>query len=188
MIGYLRRILLLTTLIALPMVASAQRVGFGTNVVEWANLGTINGEFSVAVDQHWSLNANALYNPWTFNKGDQEKQFENRQRTFAVGTRAWLWHVYSGWWFGAKAQYQEYNRGGILNRQSEEGDAYGGGLSFGYTLLMSKHVNFEFGAGLWGGKTYYTTYACPTCGRVVDSGGKWFVLPNDIMFSIVFVL
>ena len=40
----------------------------------------------------------------------------------------------------------------------------GGGLSVGYTLLVHKRLNVEFGAGVWGGaKTKYNLYCCTEC-------------------------
>lgn len=167
--------------------ARAQRWSIGTNVVDYLNLGTLNAEAGVAVAQHFSLHAGARYNPWTFNRADEERQFQNRKRCYYGGVRYWPWHIYSGWWAGVQGQYQEYNRGGLFRRETEEGDAYGAGLSVGYTLMVHKRLNVEFGAGAWAGKTRYTTYACPYCGKVLDKGEKFFILPNDVMVSLVYI-
>ncbi len=100
-----------------------------TNVVDCANFGTINAEASVALGRHWSLNAGVRYNPWTFGEGADAVQ--NRTRTVSVGGRWWPWNVYSGWWVGGRAQWEEYNRGGIRTPETEEGDAWGAALSGG---------------------------------------------------------
>lgn len=178
--------------------AEAQRFSVSTNAIEWANLGTINGEFGVAVGQHFSIHANARYNPWTFRKGspedrfddplgDNERQFENRKQAYALGLRWWPWYVYSGWWVYLRGQYMEYNRGGVFNHTAEEGDAYGAGLGFGYTHMLSKNWNIEFGAGGWAGQKKYKTYRCTNCGTVVDEGKKFFVLPDDVFVSLIYV-
>jgi predicted RNA-binding Zn-ribbon protein involved in translation (DUF1610 family) len=146
--------------------AKAQQWSVGTNAVDWLNFGTMNIEASVAVAQHISVNASARYNPWTFNAKDPATQLQNREQTYRAGIRYWPWHVYSGWWIGTSAQYQEYNRGGILSRETEEGDAFGLSVSAGYTLMIHKFVNLEFGAGIWSGQKAYTTFACPSCGRM----------------------
>ena len=39
----------------------------------------------------------------------------------------------------------------------------------------------------WGGQKAYTTFACPKCGKIEDSGRKWFVMPNDLIVSLVFI-
>jgi hypothetical protein len=93
----------------------------------------------------------------------------------------------SGWWIAAKLRWQEYNYGGILSREAEEGDRVGAGLSAGYTYMISKHFNMEFGLGAWSGKSWYRRYSCPSCGLTVDDGRKWFLLPDDVIISFAYV-
>ena len=84
-------------------------------------------------------------------------------------------------WLGA------INTSGIVSRSTEEGDAYGAVLAGGHSMMLHKNLNLELGAALWTGRTVYTTYACPRCGRITDSGTKWFILPSSIMASLVWV-
>ena len=176
--------------------AMAQTWAVAANAADMTELGTIGMEGSAAVSQHWSIHAGAKFNPWTFAKKDtfnglfsepNPDQKQNRKQTYAVGARWWPWNVYSGWWVGGKAQYQEYNRGGIITKTAEEGDAFGAALAGGYSLMLKEHWNLDFGFGLWGGWTKYTTYACPSCGQVVDEGQKWFILPNELILSFVYI-
>ena len=183
----IRKLLIIFAVLAsVPL--HAQRWSISTNAVEWADLGTLNAEASYAFGRHFSVHAGARYNPWTYNPGNENEQVQRRQRSFAAGLRYWPWHVYAGWWVSTKGQYQEYNRGGLQDRQTEEGDAYGGALSAGYSWMLSPHVNLEFGAGVWAGSTKYKVYACPVCGRIVDQGNKFFILPTDLSISLVLVL
>ena len=89
--------------------------------------------------------------------------------------------------FSGKAQYQEYNRGGLTEAETSEGDRIGGSLGGGYTYMLSPSLNLEIGAGVWAGYERYTTYACPECGRVVGQGERNFVLPNDFLLGLVYV-
>lgn len=164
--------------------AEAQKVSVSTNAVDIANFGTLNAEVSVAVARHWSLNAGVRYNPWTFGEGVDAKQ--NRTRTVSAGARWWPWNVYSGWWAGARAQWEEYNRGGLRSARTEEGDAYGLALSGGYSLMVHPNINIDFGLGLWGGYKKYTVYRCPTCGKIEEQGSKVFVMPSDVIVSLMF--
>ena len=183
----MKRILLIIAALAVGVTASAQRWSLSTNAIDYMNFATLNLEGSAAVSQHISLYAGGRYNPWTLNEG-QENQKQNRQRTMYLGFRYWPWHIYSGWWLGAKGQYQEYNHGGIIKQETEEGDAYGAGVGAGYTLMLSDHWNVEFGGYLWGGrKQPYTVYACPKCGRIVETGNKTFLAPDDVILSLVYV-
>ena len=179
-------VILLFILISAGPAAFAQRWAVAVSAADAMHLGTIGLEGAVAVGQHVTVNAGARLNPWTFNEGTRE-QFQTRHQTYAVGARWWPWNTYSGWWLGGKAQYRQYNNGGILSRETEEGDAYGLGVSGGYAVMLGQHANLDFGLGAWGGRKIYTVYACPTCGRVVEEGRKWCFLPNELTLSFQWI-
>ena len=165
----------------------SQNVSVSTNLIDYACLGTLNVEASYSVAQHWSVTASARYNPFTFHKGDADRQFQYRQQSYAVGARFWTWHSFSGWWAASKIRYQEYNHGGMFSRDAEEGDRIGIGLSAGYTYMISRHFNLELGIGAWSGMSWYCRYSCPVCGLTVENGRKWFLLPDDVMISLAYV-
>ena len=79
------------------------------------------------------------------------------------------------------------NRGGIFSRDTEEGDAFGAVLGAGYTVMLHEHLNLDVGAAAWAGQTVYTAYDCPRCGRISDSGKKWFILPSEVYLSLIWV-
>ena len=175
------------SLFVLSVSAFAQRFSVGTNAVDLLSLGTLEAEASVAVSQHWSFHVGAELNPWTWNAGDQETQLQSRQNSYWGGGRYWPWHVYSGWWWGADARYSVYNVGGIIKRDTQEGDAYGVGAYGGYSIMLSTYWNLDLGVGLWGGWTNYTRYACPVCGTRVEEGTKPFILPDArIAIQLIF--
>lgn len=165
----------------------AQKFSISVNLLECARLGTLNVDASYAIGRHWSLTAGARYNPFTYHKGDPDRQFQARQQSYAVGARLWPWHIMSGWWFGAKARWQEYNIGGVLSSKTREGDRFGGGIYAGYAHMLAPHLNLEFGLGLWAGADIYKVYSCPSCGLTLDGGVKGFVLPDDITIALVYV-
>lgn len=173
--------------ILIPSLIFAQKFSLSTNLIDYANLGTINLEGNFALAQNWSINASVKYNPFTYKDGEPEAQFQSRRRTFALGSRYWPWHIYSDWWFSGKIQYEEYNSGGIISKRTEEGDRYGLGVSSGYTLLVNKNFNIDFGLGFWGGIKKYSIYACQNCGLTEKEGVKSFIMPNDILVSLVYV-
>ena len=182
----MRKILLTLAMVIIPLMASAQKWSVSTDLVDYLNLGTINAEVSIAAARHISVNASVRVNPWTFHKGVPGHQLQNRHQTYAIGIRWWPWNVYSGWWLGCKAQYQEYNRGGVTRQKTQEGDAFGLGLSAGYSLMVHRNINLDFGLGGWTGRKVYTDYACPHCGKITGRGAKWFVMPNEILIALMF--
>ena len=182
----IRLALVCTLLICFGTHASAQKFSIGTNFFDWASLGTGNIELGFGLNQHLSIHAGAEINPWTYNKGDQEKEFQLRQISYWAGMRWWPWYVYSGWWAGADLRYSVYNLGGVFERATEEGDAWGMGLYGGYSIMLTEWLNLDFGVGLWGGYKKYTRYACPVCGVRTDMGDKAFVMP-DARIALMFV-
>ena len=165
--------------------ACAQKLSVSTNLMDWANVGTANAEVSRALSQHWSVNAGAKYNPFTFG-GDGERA-QSRQRSLSAGARYWPWNVWSGWWFGMDARWQEYNTGGFRSQETREGDRLGGSVKAGYAFMLTPHFNVDLGVGMWGGYDVYTVYDCPTCGRKVESGAKYFFKVSDIILNLSYI-
>lgn len=162
-----------------------QKMSIGTNILGYANLGTLNIEVEYAVGKKWSLSAGAKYNPFSYSNGD--KHFRNRQQLYSVGVRFWPWHTYSGWWVAGKVQYQEYSTAGLKTPKAEEGDRYGVAIAAGYSYMVHPALNLEFGIGFWGGATLYSVYDCPQCGVKQSSDVKGFFLPSDIILGISYV-
>ena len=180
-------LILAAALFLLPQYSHARRFSLSTNVVDYLNLCTLNLEASCGLNRHWTLNAGVRYNPFTYPRPGDDSQMQNRRQSYELGVRAWPWHVFSGWWIAGKAKYEEYNRGGIFSRKTEEGDGFGVGFSAGYSYMLLPSLNLDFGIGFWTGVRKYTVYDCPSCGVTVESGTKGFILPNELLVSFVYV-
>lgn len=180
-----KRWILLLLLLMAAVPAAAQRWALATNVLDYANFGTLNAEGSMAVGRHWSATAVAKYNPFHYTR--KGEPLNARQQLYGAGLRFWPWHVYSGWWAGMRLQYQEYNRGGITSPATDEGDRLGLGLSGGYSYVLHPHLNLDVGLGIWGGYDRYVVYSCPVCGLTEKSGERMFLLPTDWILSLTYV-
>lgn len=168
------------------MVSSrAQSVSLSSNFTDLADRGTLNLEAALGLSRHWSLSAGAKYNPFSFGEGDEIRQ--SKQRLFSIGARYWPWHLWSGFWFSAKCQWQEFNRGGIVSPLTVEGDRLGAALGTGYSVMLSRHLNLDLGIGAWAGYVSSVAYSCPRCGRIEGKSKDFFVLPNDLLLSLSFI-
>lgn len=169
--------------------ASAQKVAVGTNLISYANFLTTNLEASYAISKNWNVYVQGKYNPWTFNEDKPAKDhMQNRQLSFAAGARYYPWHVYTGWWASAGAQYTKYNTGGIVRTKTWEGYVYGVTLGAGYSWLLTRHLNMDFGFGLMVGPNIYRTYACPSCGRIEEMDKKEiYVGPNELIVKLSYL-
>ena len=74
-----------------------------------------------------------------------------------------------------------------VSSRTDEGDRFGLGVAAGYAYMLGKHFNLDFGVGLWSGYDLYTRYSCPSCGVTEASGGRFFVLPDDILIAVTYV-
>ncbi len=185
----MKRILLLAVFALAGLSASAQRVSVQTNILDWAALGTINGEMNVAVSRHISLFAGGRYNPWTFTQEKPACTIQNQQRTAYAGMRYWPWYVHSGWWFALKGQWQEYTNTGIWRAALKEGrGGLGGGLSLGYTYMLTKHLNLDFGLGAWVVHyKEYNFYDSPAKLSVRHEGPATLFYPDFLSVSLSYV-
>lgn len=183
----MKKTLIIIALSLFPLSISAQRLSLATDVLGYADLLTLNAEASYSLAQHWSVNAGFRYNPFSYKFGKDDHPVNHKQKAVSVGARYWPWHVFSGWWFSGKAQYQEYNMGGLRRPKTREGDRIGVGFAAGYTYMLTRFLNLEFSLGAWGGMDTYSVYECPVCGVTMDSGKTFYVLPNDVMVALSFV-
>lgn len=165
--------------------AEAQYVSLGTNLIQIANLGTINAEVGVTINRHVTLTLGARYNNWSFRGEDGDPlQILNRKRTLSMGARYWYWNTFSGWYTCVKAQCQEYNRNIFTGHVKEQGIAWGGVIGCGYALMLSPHLNLEFGISGWLGSRDWATYSKATYGHLLDSGRGFFFLPDDVSITL----
>lgn len=196
----LLKLSILVGLLLLAGRAGAQNLTFSTNLLDWANFGTINGDATISFGRRWSMGVNGEYNPWTFKFSNGEKWIYNRHRTFGVYGEWWPWYVNAGWAVQFGAQYKEYAEGGFPFFKHdygerfgriplvEEGDAVGGGVAVKYSRLLSRNWSLEFSAGAWAGWKWYTRYRCPNCGRRLEQGQGFFVAPYSVAVKMVFVI
>lgn len=120
--------------------AQAQRVAVKTNALYWLtaspNLGL---EFRMS--RHFSLNIEAAGNPFTI------KDTKLHHATFNPELRYWFSaRPQAGHFVGVMGFASAYD----LHAKSRyhKGDAYGVGLTYGYSLVLSKHWSMEATAGL----------------------------------------
>lgn len=185
-------IILLINLLFIAKI-NAQEFSVSSNTLDLLNLGTINGEFGLSISPKWSLYIQAKINPFEYKSKNKQyengfaKQFQNKQITFAAGARNWLWFVNSGWFIAYQVGYTKYNRGGIFKKDTYEGDAYGLTLSGGYSWILTKRINLEFGAGIMGGYTKFRKYECSKCGKILKNSKKFFIAPNNIIVQVAYL-
>ena len=173
-------------LLGSPGVVRGQNVVVTTNGIDWLDFGTVNAELSVAVSKNLAVSVGGKYNPWHFGSG--ESRLIDKSRMLYAAARWYTWFVFDGFYWQGHAGWLEYASGGIFGKETEEGDALGLGGGFGWSRMISSRVNLELGFGFWAGRKKYTEYKCPTCGRQVEHGTKFFIQPMNIVVGVSWVI
>lgn len=170
----------------LPLTSYGQKWAFSTNILDYANFLTLNGDISYSVHKNWTVCLSGRYNPFVFNSDHSIGQLQNKTVTIAAGTRYWPFFVYSGFYIGTRFRWSVFNTGGILSEITYQGYAAGAGINAGYSLLLTRFMNMEFGIGAWTGWTRYSEYAAPGCGKLLGTESEWFIMPDEVRVSLLF--
>lgn len=174
-------------LIGFSSTSSARDFSLSTNVIEWANYGTINVDAGMSLSRHFTLSAGFKYNPWEFQTKDGMPVM-NKQATAHFGARYWPFYTYTGWWFGARLRYTDFAQTGVLRPKYFIGNSIGAGLSAGYTWILTKHFRIDAGAGLWGGRHLkYEQYRTINNMILEEKGPRNFINVDDVTLSLVYV-
>ena len=158
-----------------PELEHRARMAVSQNVADYIFLGTLNAEIQYSVHRNWTLGLGARYNNWTWRQR-QDTQFEARQQTYYLDGRWWPWYTYSGWWVRSMLQAEVYNRQGMPIWQDGAGQAWGLSLGAGYSLMLTKWLNLDLGAGVWGGKR-----------GLPGEEQQWFWEPEMLTLGLMFV-
>ena len=184
----MRKLLVISAVLLASMCASAvhaQNMHLATNLLDYANFGTINAEFGLSPYPKWSFYIKGRYNPFTYRFNGQK---QNRVASCAAGAKYWFWYSNSGWFLNSNIGYSIFNTGGIINGYAYEGDAYSIAAGGGYALMLNERWNLDFGVGVQGGFANYTKYACPKCGKVELERKRFYVVPGAIMVQLSRIL
>ncbi len=136
-------VFLAVLMVLAPLASKAQYVGIGTNVLGWAAAPNIGVD--LALGKHFALVVDAAYNPLKF--GDKKANFWAVQPELRFYPR----YRFAGHFIGLEGHYADYHDFG-LDKYAYRGNLYGGGLTYGYSWMLSKSWNLEAFIGL--GYTY----------------------------------
>lgn len=132
----------------LSSLVSAQYVALKNNALYDA-IATPNLGLEVSLGKHFTVEVSGNYNPWKFS-GNRSLKHTMVQPEL----RYWLLERFNGHFIGVHGLYMDYVFKkvnlpfGMDKEFAYDGDAWGGGISYGYQLYLSPRWNMEFTAGL----------------------------------------
>ena len=181
---------LILTLASL-LTANAQKVALKTNLMYDATT-TPNLGAELAMGKKSTLQLFYGLNPWKF-ASDRTKQL--RHWLLMPEYRYWTCQKFNGHFFGIHALGGQYNVGGIdlpnpvfkdLDEKRYEGWYAGGGLTYGYQWLLSRHWNLEASVGVGYIRFHYKEFPCTECGALIQENNKNYFGPTKLALSLMY--
>ncbi|WP_455773567.1 DUF3575 domain-containing protein [Porphyromonas asaccharolytica] len=195
---------LLTLIITLATVLTAlgQSVAIKNNLAYDALL-TPNLSLEAKLANRWTLDLQGGANFFFYTKDPTSSRYKTTKWSHWMvqpEARYWFCEVFDGWFLGLHAQGGAINIGGvsipfILENKNQvmkdnryEAWFYGGGLSAGYQLMLSRHWSLEFELGAGYNRIHYDKFPCVQCGSKIAEGTANYVGPTKAAISIVYII
>ncbi len=163
--------------------SDAQNVGVKTNLLYDA-LAAVNLGVESKIAQKWSVDVSGNFKSWDINS-------DRRTRHLLVQPelRYWFCEAFNGGFIAAHGVYSHFNVGNVwpVGENRYQGDLFGGGLGYGYSLPISKSWNIEAEVGLGYVYAIYDKYPCYHCGKKNGEGSRGFFTPTKAAISLIYV-
>jgi len=185
------RTVLTLTMLCIATAIRAQ-VALKTNLLYDATL-TPNAGVEVGLGRKHSLQLFYGLHPWKFGSRDQ-----NYLKHWVLNPeyRYWFCQRMNGHFLGVHAFGGEYDASQVhlpfgywkeLRDHRYEGWYIGGGISYGYQWVLSRHWNLEAALGFGVAYIDYQKFACGECGRRLQDGSKTYIGPTKLALSLMYV-
>jgi hypothetical protein len=164
-----------------------------TNLLYAAGAFTPNLTFEAALGRRTSLQITGSYNPWHL-KGTVDNDKKLVHMIIKPEFRWWLCERFNGHFFGADLIFARYNISThdiplLFERQYRyDGVAYGGGITYGYHVMLGKRWGLEFAVGVGALYLDYDRYTCATCDRTAVPANKIYIGPTNAAINLSFLL
>lgn len=171
-------------------------VAVKTNLLYGGVAYTPNLAVEIGLGKHTTLDLAGGYN-WFNRKGDRNQNKKLVHYLVQPEFRYFLCERFAGHFFGVHALYSEYNISRhelpmLFGKGSEafrfNGQAWGGGLSYGYQFLLGKHWNLELELGVGYARLVYDKYECTQCGDRLGSGHRNYIGPTKASVSLIYLI
>lgn len=156
--------------------AEGQNVAIKTNLLGWATTSPNIGA-ELGLGRKSTVQLFGTINPWTF--GDTKIRFWNIEPEY----RYWFCEKFTGHFIGIHLLGGEYNLWNVKmpltslpdltgpnKGRHAEGWYMGGGITYGYQWMLSKHWNLEASVGVGYAYSPYKYYG--RCDRLLDKDGN----------------
>ena len=164
-----------------------------TNLLYSAATFTPNITLEVGLSCRTSFQFSGSYNPWNL-KGTIENDKKLVHMILKPEFRYWLCERYNGHFFGADLIFSRYNISThdvplLFKKENRyDGIAYGGGITYGYHLMLNKRWGVEFAVGAGVLQLDYDRYTCAACDKNAVPDKKTYFGLTNAAINIVFLI
>jgi len=175
-------------LCALPL--SAQKFAVKTNLLYDAT-STPNLGIELGVGRKSTVQLFYGLNPWKFSDTKQLRHW-----SLMPEYRWWPCQKFNGHFIGVHAMGGQFNASGVkmpfgilpgLKDHRYEGWYAGGGFTYGYQWILSRHWSFEASVGVGYDYIRYKKFECGTCGTQAKDTHTHYFGPTKAALSLIYV-
>jgi hypothetical protein len=165
--------------LGLGAAAYSQQIAVKTNGLYWLTT-TPNVGVEVALNNKFTFDLSAAYNPWTF-KDDKKMKFWLIQ----LEARYWLCEKFEGHFVGVHLHGAQYYGG--FKEKRYDGYLVGGGLTYGYDWMLSSHWNLEASVGVGYAYLWYKESPRIPCEKCFVDSHKHYVGPTKLGVTVTYL-
>ncbi|WP_295939152.1 DUF3575 domain-containing protein [uncultured Alistipes sp.] len=163
-----------------------------TNLLYGFGMLTPNLAAEIGLGRRTTLEVSGSYNGWNLS-GSLTDNKKIAHWIIRPEFRYWLCERFNGHFFGVHAFYAKYNVGDVKvpllfeKKYRYEGDAFGGGITYGYHLPLSKRWGLEFNVGVGVARLKYDRFPCAACSYDPEKGvTKTYFGPTRAGITVTF--
>ena len=174
-------LLFLSALLGNVQEASSQRYAVKTNGLSWLTL-TPNVEGEIKLSDRFTGSLSLHYRPW-------HVLSDNRKITgiaLQPEVRYWFCQTFYQHFAGIHLNYADYNGG--LKAHRYQGYLLGGGITYGYQMILSRRWNLEFSIGAGYARMNHDVYDRPRCGDFLKHECKNYWGITKVGVSLVYLI
>ena len=186
-----KRILYTLLILSLPLASYAQWSIKNNLLYDAALTWNIGAEHRIA--HHWTTAMNVGYSPYKLGTNSTKRW---RHVMLMPELRYWFCDKFNGHFLGLHGMGGAYNTTGIdlpfspfddLADFRYKGHFYGGGISYGYQHILSRHWSLEATLGIGYAYVRYKKYPCEDCKPMADKGTENYFGPTRAALNLIYV-
>lgn len=194
----MRKIILLIVTCCFAAGVSSQHLSIKNNLLS-TGLAVPNIGMEISLGNRYTLNIAGAYNPFQVNENKKWKLWLAQPEL-----RYWFTQKYSASFVGLNIAAGRFNIGGIsglpnfsgfgninlseLGTMRFDGKVFGGGVSYGYQMILSPHWGIEFTLGIGYARLLYDKYRCVSCGEKIGYYNTNYFGPTKAGLSLLYLI